>query len=147
MDYAIVPLTWRDLRRVYRLEQEIFPKDAYPYLDLAFLLLTPGMVNLKAQSADGEFRGFIAVGDSWLPGRPAWIITIGVARAQQNRGIGRALLLAIEDRLRARRVRLTVRKSNAPAIHLYTALGYHMLMTHPRYYNDGEDGVVMEKTR
>jgi ribosomal-protein-alanine N-acetyltransferase len=143
--YSIQPLRLADIQPVYQLEQEIFPQDAYPYLDLAFLLATPGMVNVKAVNPANEFMGFIAVADVWLPWRPAWIITLGVAKRFQNQGLGHTLLLESEKWLRARRIRLTVRRGNAPAIHLYQKVGYTTLTIHRGYYRDGEDGLVMEK--
>ena len=39
-----------------------------------------------------------------------------------------------------------VRKSNLPALHLYRKLNYTIVETWPRYYEDGEDAYVMEKT-
>jgi len=35
--------------------------------------------------------------------------------------------------------------SNAPAIRLYEAVGYTRAYLEPGYYNDGEDGIVMQK--
>lgn len=134
-----------DIRTLHRLERQIFPLDAYPYLDLTLMLLTPGMLNLKVVDPADQLLGFIAVGDVWWSGRPAWIITVGVGKAHQNQGIGRYLMQAIESRLQATHIRLTVRASNAPARHLYHQLGYAIVREQRGYYNDGETGVVMEK--
>ena len=145
--FSVVPLTIRDIRHVYRLEQDIFPLDAYPYPDLALMLLTPGMRNFKAINAIHEILGFIAVADVWVrpESRPAWVFTLGVARAYQNQGIGRELLRVVESHLSANRIRLTVRCSNAPAIHLYDRTGYRTVQTYHAYYRDGEDGLIIEK--
>ena len=43
------------------------------------------------------------------------------------------------------RMKLTVRMSNEPAISLYEQEGYRSVDIWKRYYNDGEDGLVMEK--
>ena len=43
-------------------------------------------------------------------------------------------------------MKLTVRMSNGPAITLYEREGYRSVDIWKRYYNDGEDGLVMEKT-
>jgi ribosomal-protein-alanine N-acetyltransferase len=43
------------------------------------------------------------------------------------------------------RARLTVRLSNDKAISLYEKEGYRTIDIWKRYYNDGEDGLVMEK--
>jgi ribosomal-protein-alanine N-acetyltransferase len=42
-------------------------------------------------------------------------------------------------------MKLTVRMSNEPAISLYEKEGYRSVDIWKRYYNDGEDGLVMEK--
>jgi ribosomal protein S18 acetylase RimI-like enzyme len=43
------------------------------------------------------------------------------------------------------RMRLTVRRSNRSAINLYHNFGYREVDIWPRYYQGGEDGIVMEK--
>ena len=145
--FFVVPLQFRDIHSIYHLEQDIFPLDAYPYLDLAVMLLTPGMRNLKAIDPNNEFLGFIAVADVWFrpDTRPAWVITLGVMRAFQNQGIGGQLLREAELQLKANHIRLTVRRSNTPAIHLYERSEYLHVKTHPAYYRNGEDGLIMEK--
>ena len=52
--YTLRRATLRDLRALYRLERLIFPRDAYPYFDLALLFLTPGVINLKIAAPDGS---------------------------------------------------------------------------------------------
>ena len=42
-------------------------------------------------------------------------------------------------------VKLTVRISNERAITLYEKEGYRTVDIWTKYYNDGEDGLVMEK--
>jgi ribosomal-protein-alanine N-acetyltransferase len=75
----------------------------------------------------------------------SWIATIGVDPRYQRRGIGRALLRAAEERSKLPRMKLTVRMSNQGAIALYEKEGYRSVDIWRRYYNDGEDGLVMEK--
>lgn len=141
----ILPVSLRDLHAIHLLEREVFRLDAYPHFDLFILLITPGVINLKAVDDSGRLIGFVSGAKAWLPGRPAWIITLCVAANQQNKGIGRKLLLACEERMGSPRVRLTVRAGNASAIHLYETSGYQHIATNWRYYRDGEDGLVMEK--
>jgi len=146
MTYTLAPARLLDVRAIYHLEQEIFPKDAYPYLDLAFLLSIPWMSNHKAMTDSGYIAGFISAAGGLFDPRVAWIITIGVATAHQNQGLGRRLLShAEQDMSRAHEMKLTVRASNAPAIHLYERMGYQMIERKPRYYRDGEDGFIMRK--
>jgi ribosomal-protein-alanine N-acetyltransferase len=42
-------------------------------------------------------------------------------------------------------VKLSVRRSNQPAIQLYQKLGYAQVDVWSNYYHDGEDGIVMAK--
>lgn len=114
-------------------------------MDLAFLFLTPGQINLKAVNERGTLVGFVTGSRSLFRALPAWIVTLGVAYAYQRQGIGKALLLACEDKLARSCIRLTVRKSNTTAIHLYRKCGYEHIHTRPYYYHNGEDGLVMEK--
>ncbi|HEY4492218.1 MAG TPA: GNAT family N-acetyltransferase [Acidobacteriota bacterium] len=139
----ILPASLRDLGPLRKLEQACFEKDAWPVLDLIAVLTFPDVVRFKAVT-DGQMIGFVA-GDPRRRDGWAWIATIGVDPRYQRRGIGRALLLACESKLNVPRVRLTVRISNTGAIALYEKEGYKTIDIWKSYYNDGEDGIVMEK--
>ncbi|HAE59833.1 MAG TPA: hypothetical protein DCG54_10115 [Anaerolineae bacterium] len=139
----ITPASILDLGALRHLEQVCFPQDAWPLLDLIAVLSFPGVVRLKAIE-NGKMIGFIA-GDP----RPAedlgWIATIGVLPNQRGKGIGRALLAACERQMPLSRIRLSVRQSNHQAIRMYEQAGYRSVDHWLRYYNDGEDALVMEK--
>lgn len=138
--------SWRDLNGLRQLEQACFPRDAWPLLDLIGVLITPGVVRLKAVNAAGEMIGFIA-GDDHLKDGLAWIATLGVLPAYRRQGIAQALLQACEERLQGRRIRLNVRLSNHEAIRLYERNGYQRIGLWEKYYQDGEHALVMEKVR
>jgi ribosomal-protein-alanine N-acetyltransferase len=140
----IQPANIRDLGALRRLEQVCFEKDAWPLLDLIAVLTWPDVIRLKAVE-NGEMIGFVA-GDPRPSEGANWVATIGVDPRYQRRGIGRALLHACESRTRLPRMKLTVRLSNEPAISLYEKEGYRSVDIWKRYYNDGEDGLVMEKS-
>jgi ribosomal-protein-alanine N-acetyltransferase len=112
-------------------------------LDLIAVLTWPDVIRLKAVE-NGELIGFIA-GDPRSSEGVNWVATIGVDPRYQRRGIGRSLLRACEARSKLPRMKLTVRMSNEPAISLYEKEGYRSVDIWKRYYNDGEDGLVMEK--
>jgi ribosomal-protein-alanine N-acetyltransferase len=141
----ILPASLRDLGSLRALEQACFDRDAWSLLDLVAVLSFPEVVRLKAVQ-DGRMVGFVA-GDPRPSQGLAWIATIGVDPRHQRRGIGRALLRACEARLVIPRIRLTVRLSNTAAIALYEQEGYRTADIWKTYYNDGEDGIVMEKDR
>lgn len=88
-------------------------------------------------------RGF-ALGS--LAGDEAEILTLAVEKDARGQGLGRALVVALLERLRgqgARRVSLEVRSRNAPAIALYRSLGFENEGVRPKYYRDGEDALVL----
>ena len=133
-----------DLGALRRLQSVSFGKDAWSLFDLVAVLTWPDVIRLKAVE-DGELVGFVA-GDPRPSQGVGWIATIGVDPRFQHRGFGRALLRACEERMSFPRSRLTVRISNDKAISLYEKEGYRTVDIWKRYYNDGEDGLVMEKT-
>lgn len=143
--YTIEPANWRDLGGLRHMEKLCFPKDAWPLWDLIGVLTLPGVVRIKAM-IDGQMVGFIA-GDVRRTEGVGWVATVGVLPECQGQGIGSALMSACEEQMNMTCVRLTVRASNQVAIRLYQRLGYHVAERWHGYYQDGEDGVVMEKRR
>ena len=77
------------------------------------------------------------------------ILNVAVSPDHQGCGIGRALLTELEQRLRQQgvtEVLLEVRPSNAPAIALYTSLGFIQVGRRPNYYlNPREDALILKK--
>lgn len=143
-EYVISAATVRDVHAIRRLEQIIFPLDAYTYLSLSNLLMWPGGANFKAIDPEGELVGFVAGSPNWGT-HTDWIVTLGVHPDHQRQGLGTRLLTTCEERMTQPLLALTVRVSNTPAIRLYEAVGYTRAYLEPGYYNDGEDGIVMQK--
>jgi len=89
--------------------------------------------------------GFIVF---WVVHDEVHVLNVAVAAEHRRRGVARALMgeAALRGRARgARLVTLEVRRSNAPALALYRALGYREVAVRPRYYaEEGEDAIVME---
>ena len=141
----IEPATWRDLNSVRHLEKVCFPRDAWPLWDLVGVLTFSNVVRYKA-SVDGQMVGFIA-GDQPSNDGVAWIATVAVLPEYRRQGIGEALIEVCEAQLNSSRIRLSVRMSNAAAIHLYFRLGYQRVGKWPSYYADQEDALVMEKIK
>ena len=142
-EITIEQATWRDLGPVRDLENICFPVDAWPLIDMIGVLMLPNIVRLKAMQGD-KMVGFIA-GDIKQDKKMAWIATIAVHPDHQGQGIGRRLLAACEELVGMPRIRLTVRLSNHPAIHLYETTGYQRVGIWPRYYRGKEDALLMEK--
>jgi ribosomal protein S18 acetylase RimI-like enzyme len=139
----ILPANLRDLGPLRHVEQACFPQDAWPLLDLIAVLTWPNVIRLKAV-VDGKMIGFVAA-DVRQSEQLAWIATIGVLPEYQRKGIGRTLLRTCEGRLEIPRIRLCVRASNTGAIEMYRTEGYLPFDTWNKYYDDGENALVMEK--
>ena len=146
LDYSIVDATWRDLPDLRRLEQQAFGRDAWPLIDLIGALTLPAIVRLKAVDEDRQMLGFIA-GDIDSAKQIGWVTTVAVFPENRRRGIASALLAECEARMSMPRVRLSVRRSNREAVHLYENKGYQLVDVWTRYYSDGEDALVMERKR
>ncbi len=132
-----------DLSALRKLEKDSFDKDAWSLFDLIAILTFPDVVRLKAVE-NGQMVGFVG-GDPRPSQGWGWVATIAVDSRYRRRGIGRALLHACEQSLGVPRSRLTVRPSNHGAIALYEQEGYKTVDIWKAYYDDGEDGMVMEK--
>src|SRR3990172_7113063 len=140
---AIRTATWRDLRSITELESLSFGKDSWPWLELLAALTIPGTIRLKAE-LNGQAVGF-AVGDRRSGNELGWVASLAVHPEHRRRGVARLLLAACEEALGTRRVRLTLRSSNAAAQALYRSAGYPPVDDWRQYYRDGEDGLVMER--
>jgi ribosomal-protein-alanine N-acetyltransferase len=143
--FEITRAGWRDLNELHALEHDCFENEAWSLLDLVGVLTLPSISRLKVV-VEGKMVGF-ASGDVRKNEMLGWINTIGIAKTYRRRGLGRALLRASEADMKMPRVCLCVRKSNQPAITMYNSEGYHSIDLWRRYYEDGEDAIVMEKQR
>jgi ribosomal protein S18 acetylase RimI-like enzyme len=76
------------------------------------------------------------------------VVTLDVLASDRRRGIGRALLSGIEERLRkagARRIHLETAEDNAAALVFYAALGYEPVARLPEYYGPGQPAIRLKK--
>jgi len=142
-NYLIESATWRDLKALDGLEKVCFGEDAWPLLELLGVLVFPGVVKLKAVFEE-SMVGFIA-GDPRRHESTGWIMTLGVLPDRRRQGIAEALLNECEQKMAMPQVKLTVRRGNEPALRLYEKLGYTQIDIWPRYYHNGDDGLVLEK--
>ncbi len=143
-EFEILPADLSDMAAERRLEKACFPReDVWPWVESLWVLIKPGMVRLKIEYS-GEMIGFLS-GYQQAQGEVGWISSIGIAPAWQGKGFGARLLAAGERALGTPIIRLTVRASNTPAIHLYEHTGYRQIQTVRKYYVGGEDGLVFEK--
>jgi ribosomal-protein-alanine N-acetyltransferase len=95
------------------------------------------------EGGPGRLAGFIVY---WVIHDEMHILDVVTAQEARRRGLARALMVAAMEDARGRgagRAMLEVRRSNAPAIALYRALGFLHDTVRRGYYQDGEDAVLM----
>lgn len=140
-----------DYDALFQLDQQCFePGIAYSRADLTAFISLPNSISLLAESASGALIGFI-VAEVRRKGemRVGHIVTIDVAEAGRRKGLGRALLFAVEKRFKEMgigRVRLEVAVNNLGAQSFYKQEGYESIGRIEGYYLNRIDAFVMEKT-
>ena len=85
----------------------------------------------------------------WITEDVAEIDMLAVHPSARRSGLGRQLLDAWEADVRTRgalKVWLDVRPSNEAALRLYQGAGYRSTGKRSRYYHDGEDALLLERT-
>ena len=132
-----------DLLEVFRIEQAAFPQP-WPYGAFEGFLGQEGF--LVAADEDGVV-GYVVADTVPNHGRPlGHVKDIAVHPDRRGEGIGATLLeraLGVLQSADAARVKLEVRAGNDAAIRLYREFGFTHHHTIPRYYDDGEDALVM----
>jgi ribosomal-protein-alanine N-acetyltransferase len=94
---------------------------------------------------DDKVIGYI---DFWITFQQAQINNLAVIPTLKRKGIGQILLLDAFKRIESEgclQITLEVRIGNLAAQSLYHKHGFHILLTKPHYYADGEDAYFMEK--
>ncbi len=142
--YTILSAGWQDFGELYRLERICFKEDAWPFPDVLGVLTLPSIIRLKAVD-ENKMVGFIAA-DLRRRDRTAWIATFAVLPEHRRSGLGTALLETCENEISLPVIKLSVRRSNTPAISLYEKYGYHQVDIWPKYYQGKEDALILEKT-
>ena len=157
-DIQVRQVTQADLLAVLRIERASFPQpwpfSAFErYLDEpGFLVAVDGGVQAgQAGRDDGQrtesVTGFVVADLVPNHGRPlGHVKDIAVHPDCRGEGVGSSLLtraLAVLDGHGARSVKLEVRAGNDTALRLYDEFGFEYLRTVPRYYDDGEDALIL----
>lgn len=130
---AVRPLALADVPAVAALEAELFARSAWTEVMIREEISGPGRCYVGVDD-DAGLAGYAG---SWFDGEVAQVMTIGVARRAQRRGLGRALLHALLERAAADgagAVLLEVAVDNEPALTLYRAEGFEVLARRRRYY-------------
>lgn len=142
--FRIRPLLESDLARVMEIEKECF---STPWQENTFRgLLRRTDTDLLAAERDRRLVGYAV---TWTVLDQAELGNVAVAPEAREAGIGRALVVAILDRIRARGARecfLEVRESNQVAQGLYRDMGFEVVGRRRSYYSvPVEDALVMRR--
>ena len=140
---TFLPLAEADLDEVLAIETASFPR---PWNREHFLdeLRSPFAFPLSARDGEGRLLGFICLRALLDEGH---ILDVAVLPELRGLGIGRLLVERGLAECRSRGasvVGLEVRASNSAAITLYQRLGFRETGRRPRYYENGEDALLME---
>ena len=140
----IRPMLEQDVAQIAQIEKQCF---SLPWTESCVRneLTNPLSMWLVA-AVDDEVAGYI--GSQTVLGE-ADIMNIAVSPKHRRQGIGKKLLMELEDRLRTNDVyclTLEVRTSNDPAILMYEQLGYNLVGRRPNYYQKPkEDALILRK--
>lgn len=143
MSFTLRDLALEDIETVGRLENELFPSDAWPLEMFYTEFFQPDTRRYIVAEMDGEAVGYAGL---MVIDTTADIQTIGVLPRFEGQGIGRAMLTELLREARRRgadNVMLEVRADNPRAQDLYARYGFQKIHTRKRYYRDGVDAWVM----
>lgn len=131
-----------DLLEVFRIEQASFPQP-WPYNAFEGFLGRRGFLVAETDNVLGYVVADTVPNHEHALGH---VKDIAVHPDHRDRGIGETLLeraLGVLSREGAGRVKLEVRESNDPAISLYRKYDFRVHHAVSRYYENGEDALVM----
>jgi [ribosomal protein S18]-alanine N-acetyltransferase len=155
---TIRPYHPEDFEALYAMDQACYARGiAYSRRELRWFLSQRGARCLVAARAK-EIAGFVIAqarpGGQARPrgrdeaARRGHIVTLDVAGEYRRRGIGRALVRAIEQELAGKGVELAELETatdNQPAIAFWQNCGYRIAAVIPRYYLNRTDAFYMVK--
>ncbi len=100
-------------------------------------------VDVLREEPGGPIAAFL---NYWIVGDEVHVLNVATHPDHRRRGFAARLLDHVEAVALERGCRfltLEVRRGNRPALRLYRAHGYRPVGMRPRYYDDGEDAIVM----
>lgn len=138
-------MTVADLDDIMPLERQVF-QDAWTRHMYISDLTSNEMAAYRVARGAAPLPPILAWGGFWLMVDEAHIATVASHPNWRGCGLGQWLMLALLDVAAERGAALAtleVRANNAPAQKLYEKLGFAIVGRRRRYYQDGEDGLIM----
>jgi len=127
-----------DFQELLEIEAQAYPKSQYDLSELK-ILYRRFPRNFLVSFSD-QIDGYIVFSPD------GHIISMAVRPGSRRRGIGTQLIREVTAYCAGKSLRLEVRLSNSGAIDFYLKLGFEKRLKVPRYYRDGEDALLMERT-
>jgi [ribosomal protein S18]-alanine N-acetyltransferase len=134
-------MRWWDVGPIVPLEVELFGAEAWTAETWWAELAQPGRHYVVAEAAPGQVAGYAGV---LVNGVDADVMTIAVAPAGQDRGLGTTLLQALLDLAATHgveQVLLEVRADNVAARRLYERAGFKRIAVRRGYYRSADGSV------
>jgi len=142
----IRPMTHADIAEVLVIESDLFPIDSWSEeLFLGELAEVSISRDVSVAVLDSEIVGYASFR---YVGKQGDVNTIAVARDQQGKGIGTALMDWLESQATLRNVReifLEVRSDNEAALKMYAFRSYERIDVRRNYYGNTIDAIIMRK--
>jgi ribosomal-protein-alanine N-acetyltransferase len=126
-----------DFNKLLEIETQAFPKSQYSRLELQSLYLRYPETFLVEESV--QIDGYIVFSPD------GHIISMAVRSQRRRRGIGTRLVREAIAYCGGKSLRLEVRAGNLVAQEFYENLGFRKQARLQGYYQDGEDGLLMER--
>jgi [ribosomal protein S18]-alanine N-acetyltransferase len=148
MEIRIETANFKQLDKLYEIEEQCFNEEAFSRQQIAYLLTDYNTIALAAKN-NADIAGFIIaqieVEDNTEFGH---IVTLNIPPNFRKKGVATKLLQEIQSLLKKRGInecRLEVREDNHAAIKLYQKLGYQTVGKLERYYGK-KHGLYLKKT-
>ena len=144
MNIRFRSMKMKDIPSVYKIECDLFP-DPWSKKSFEMEVKDKNVSFPFIVEAYNEIIGYIIC---WFYLNEFHIGNIAVMRQYQGRGIGKLMLNKVFESFGDyQRAYLEVRESNKIAINLYKSFGFEMVYRRKSYYSNGDDALVMVKTR
>ena len=128
-----------DLCDILSIEEKCFSADKWQAEDFTYRFSDPRFVNL-VDEREGRVAGYIttfSVLDEMN------IDSVAVDEDYRHQGIAKELIFKVIARKHPEKVYLEVRESNAPAIGLYTSLGFENVGLRKNYYQQPVENAIL----
>jgi len=129
-----------DLEAIMEIENRVF-RHPWTQAQIEYELASQPDVKTYVIEGDEQIFGYLM---AHIMGNKVQIVNFAIDLPWQRQGYGKTLLGHFLNRLpRETTIFLEVRRSNLNAIKLYIDAGFKKISNRDRYYEDGEDAIVM----